>query len=408
MKIQKFFIAFSLLGFIQLHAQVHFRSICSNDDTLVIGVRIGDKIFSKDTLVGKGDHDISLDAGMYAIVKNGNLIGDFILRNSKEPLRVMLDCDSIVSFDSKYNDVFKKFVRTPDNDKIRFFESLEQHSKDILIWCYPQLAFVSSQTSEYKTNFQLNEFFKTYLINSTPFLQNSPFFEMNLEYYFSNLISPDRDTLLKYIPKLEAVLDSDGLAYFRRWALYRFETSKVLGHENVFIDLASRYLTGSAVIFDSTTDFNVRLKAKNLMPNRIGTVVNDFSVELVNGLRTNIMSLDGIYKVFYFFDPDCHHCRESFPSLKEFADKFHDYGVRVFAISVGVDKEELSKFIYDFGTPEKVVFASDNDVSKVTFRNLYHIPSTPTIYVVRGNGECLARGISSSELSRLFEQIINN
>lgn len=398
-----------LLSGFKHYSQVNIKSLCTTQDTVIIGARIGEKIYSKDTVFSsKVLNEFILPKGMYALVRNGKLLGDFLVLEENESFVIEVNCDSIAHTTSEFTENFKKFVRKPDSQKVAFFQSLDQPSKKVLIWCYPQLGLLNMDEKPLKSNRDFNNFFIDYLKDAGGFLQNSPFFEINLEYYFTSLISPDYDTIIKYIPKLESNLDSSGLAYFKRWALFRFESSKVLGHENVFIDLALRHIGKTTSVYDSSTDFSIISKAKNLYPNRIGELVADFNVNIVGGGKTNLGLFEGVYKVLYFFDPDCHHCRESFPALKEFAKDYYSAGVRVYAISVGLDLDELDDFIKDFESPGEITFASDVNVSSTTFRNFYHIPSTPTIYVVQANNQCIARGIASSELSRLFEQIINN
>jgi thiol-disulfide isomerase/thioredoxin len=389
-------------------AQVTIRNRCNTEQPILIGARVGDKIFAIDTVKGKIFESSLKGPGMYALIQNGNLIGDFIIKRVEDSFEISINCDSIINSSSQYNSDFKKFVRSIDSLKEASYQSMTEESKELLEWCYPQLR-VKNEYSNARTNFDFNTIFIQYFTESQDFLRQSPFFEMNLEYYFSNLISQDQDTLIKYIPKLEQVLRTDALNYFKRWALHRFESSKVLGHENVFIDLALRYVGTRGPIFDSATDYNVLSKAKLLFPNRIGTVVSDFTFnQFVGGAQKRFTECEGIYKVIFFFDPDCHHCKESFPDLIKFSSDYASHGVKVYAISVGVDNEELKEFWDEFGGPATVVLGSDTDVSKVTFRNFYHIPSTPTIYLVQSNGICIARGISASELSKLFEQIVNN
>ena len=383
-----------------LFGQVKITEQCDSESLLLVGVRVGEKIYAKDT-VDKGTKVYNLDPGMYALVREGNLIGDFLL-TTFESEEIIVGCDSIVLIKSEVNEVFRGFVRSPDSLKVSVYELAQGRAKQILEWCYPQLGLGRIPQSEY-TNAGFNRFFCEYLSESQEFLSNTPFFELNLEYYFSKLVSQDSDTLIKYVKTLEDCLNGDSRLYFLRFALQRFESSKVLGHENVFIDIGIRTISKGSTVFDSTTDFGILNKAKQLYPNRIGTLVSDFKLfDPSGGSFQFFRSAPGLYKLLVFFDPDCHHCRESFPLITAFAQKFQDQGVEVYAVSTSLDGGELIKFAGEFGTPKNLSYYYDPNIKGQTFRDFYYLPSTPTLYLIRANGTCIARGVAASELESIF------
>ena len=390
---------------IELAAQVVIVDQCQSQTAVLIGMRVGEKIYAKDTVMRtKSTYD--LEPGMYALVREGVLLGDFVLAKG-EKVAISIHCDSISSIDSEVNRMFLKFIKSVDTAKSQVYRDASGLPKQILQWCYPQL-LVSELPKDQLTNKGLNLVFANYLNDASGFLVNTPFFELNVDYYFDQLINQDRDTIIKYLPILEAETPSPAKEYLQRLALHRFESSKVLGHENVFIDLALRTLGTGRSLFDSLTDYNVLLKAKQLYPNRIGTRVSDFKIKDLSGASTFLRSAEGIFKVLVFFDPDCHHCRESFPAVRTFAKDFRDKGVVVYAVSTGLDASELSSFINEFGEESNLKYRWDPELSSKTFRDYFFIPSTPTIYILDQSGLSLARSISSSELAAVFNHIINN
>lgn len=386
-------------------AQVEVLNKCNLSSDFLIGMRVGEKIYAKDT-VRQGKLRYKLDPGFYALVRQGVLLGDFIVTES-EQLQLVVYCDSIAAPQSEVNNVFSKFIKSPDTVKAGIYSSAQGPAKQVLGWCYPQLV-VPSLPKEQLTSMGLNAFFVEYLRSSEPFLANSPFFELNLEYYYSQLINQEADTLIKYIPRLESALTPTNKQYLQRLTLHRFESSKVLGHENVFIEVALRTIGKGATLFDSATDAGVLLKAKQLFPNRIGTQVSDFKIRYLDGREATLLGSEGLYKLIVFYDPDCHHCKESFPAVKSFAQEFRDKGVVVYAVSTGLDRQELDAFIAQFGNEPNLKYVWDPNIQAKTFRDFYHIPSTPTIYLINQSGTCLARSVAAAELSAIFNHIINN
>jgi thiol-disulfide isomerase/thioredoxin len=381
-------------------SQVRITEQCDSESLLLVGVRVGEKIYAKDT-IESGSKGYNLDPGMYALVRGGTLVGDFLV-TTFESEEIIVGCDSIVGVKSEVNQVFRGFIRSEDSLKVSVYDRAQGRAKQILEWCYPQLGLGRIPQSDY-TNAGFNRFFCRYLSESQEFLSNTPFFELNLEYYFSKLVSQDSDTLIKYVKTLEDCLSGDSKLYFLRFALQRFESSKVLGHENVFIDVGIRTIVKGSTVFDSATDFGILNKAKQLYPNRIGTVVSDFKLYDPSGGSFQLFrSAPGLYKLLVFFDPDCHHCRESFPFITAFAQKFQDQGVEVYAVSTSLDSGELIKFAGEFGTPKNLSYSYDPNIKGQTFRDFYYLPSTPTLYLIRANGTCIARGVAASELESIF------
>lgn len=379
---------------------------CKGGEKVLVGVRVGDKIFSKDTL-SNGVNKVSLPPGMYALVRSGILIGDIVVVN-EEDLRLELNCDSIKTIQSTVNSTFFAFVNASDTAKRTIYNHATGTAKDVLQWCYPQLSIAKLSESQ-RTNAGLNSLFTGYLVESKSFMFNSPFFELNMEHYLNNWISQDSDTLIKYLKVVESELHGDDKAYFLRFVLHRFESSKILGHENVFIDLALRSVGKGEVLFDSTTDFNILNKAKQLYPNRIGERVSDFVMRVPGSTNfENYLASPGLYKLLFFFDPDCHHCKEAFPSVLEFARKHVDAGVHVYAVATSQDLPEYQRFIVEQPKLSNVHYRWDPVFNSKTFRDYYYIPSTPTIYLTTATGICLARGIAAAELDSLFGHIINN
>lgn len=392
----------ALAGQIKLIIEDH----CAAGQTVIIGIRVGEKIYSKDTLV-KGINKIDLTPGMYALVRSGTLIGDVLLAR-EEQVSLELNCESISHLDSPVNSTFFSFVNAKDSSKQAIYERAEGAAKDVLNWCYPQL-LVSKITDTQKTNSELNSIFISNLLESEDFIFNSPFFEINMEYYLANWINQDSDTLVKYLKNFEHVLEGDNKSYYLRFVLHRFESSKILGHENVFIDLALRNIVKQHVLFDSVTDANILNKAKLLFPNRIGQRVSDFNMRTPGGTGTeSFLSSTGLYKLIFFFDPDCHHCKEAFPLIVDFARTHADAGVHVYAMATSIDLEEYQSFISEQPKLSNLHYRWDPVLASTTFRDHFYIPSTPTIYLTTATGTCLARGIAASELKTLFGHIINN
>lgn len=147
-------------------AQVEVLNKCNLSSDFLIGMRVGEKIYAKDT-VYQGKLRYKLDPGFYALVRQGVLLGDFIVTES-EQLQLVVYCDSIAAPQSEVNNVFSKFIKSPDTAKAGIYSSAQGPAKQVLGWCYPQL-LVPSLPKEQLTSLGLNAFFSSICAVRSPF-----------------------------------------------------------------------------------------------------------------------------------------------------------------------------------------------------------------------------------------------
>jgi thiol-disulfide isomerase/thioredoxin len=104
----------------------------------------------------------------------------------------------------------------------------------------------------------------------------------------------------------------------------------------------------------------------------------------------------------FFYDPDCGHCRESTPALKEFYEKNKtSLGVRVYAASVARAPEQWKKYIREFGVQEWI---HGYDYSfRINFRKDFDVNNTPMVYVLDKDKKIIARRLPVEQLDSFMD-----
>jgi thiol-disulfide isomerase/thioredoxin len=155
-----------------------------------------------------------------------------------------------------------------------------------------------------------------------------------------------------------------------------------------------------------TNGYEVLGKAESLNPNRIGSIARDFRFKNVEtGQIESLHDLYGIFKIIFFYDPDCHHCKEVFPKAQALHDSIIDRGVSFLAMSVTRSENDVSEFRKTLN-PKSSSVRFGYEERNGDFIGKYYIPVTPGIYILDANNRVKARGISITDLRELMKTFV--
>ena len=373
----------------------HFTN--GDSEGALVGKRFGDKIFLQDSISG----EMILDPGFYSCIQNGSILFDFMIVNKNLKLEYDFKTKSTAFNDPLNEEFFASLVAVQDSPAV--VESLSPEVREIMKTFYPQIEVSQKKYTNHRS-----------LIDSTllrslkyeDLFFNSPFLGQALDFVFGRCVSPDYDSSYYSCNRfLSAISNEDMHRYVLNWMLYHYETSKVLGSENVFIDLALNHLKPIITPLD-TNGYDVLGKAESLSPNRIGSVARDFRFENIQTRQTqNLHDLEGLFKIIFFYDPDCHHCKEVFPRAQALHDSIIDRGVSFLAMSVTPNKNDIIEF-KNILNPSNSSVLFGYEGSSGDFTGKYYIPVTPGIYILDANNRVKARGISLLDLRELMKTFV--
>ncbi len=242
-------------------------------------------------------------------------------------------------------------------------------------------------------------------------LLRTPIFQNKIAYYLERLVVPLPDSLMveaeKVISKAYEAGDSLVFRFTLSHLLRYFETSKIMGYDAVFVDIAENwYLNGKAYWADEEFLEKLRERVIKISPNLIGNISpNLMRMQTYDGKFISLHQVRGDYTVLVFWEPDCGHCRKVVPALfKEMQDTLKDLNVKVFALYTQYDREEWKGFI-----EKNELFDDDwynvwdGPMPHSNFRNLYDIYSTPVVYLLAEDKRIVAKRINVDDIKKVIE-----
>ena len=260
----------------------------------------------------------------------------------------------------------------------------------------------------------------------------NPFFVPKLKRYFTNIIDQTPDSVIvevdKFLlkPKKESLIYKYLIAFFTNQS----ETSKILGHDKVFVHMSDAYFkTGKANgFFEKHIIESVIRKADKVKPLLIGskapnlflTDVKDKDIIISMGFENSktseeitqkyyankpqieklfkeLYAINSEYIVLVFWDIDCGHCQKEIPKLKKVYDELLLQNKKIKVVSVYT--QHNSKGYQEYITKNELNWINLYD--GIHFNNIlekYDVVTTPVIYVLDKNKTIVAKKIGVEQI----------
>ncbi len=239
-----------------------------------------------------------------------------------------------------------------------------------------------------------------------PRMIRTPFLFERVDYYIQKLNIQHPDSLSKSV---EFVLQKmrpaeETFKYYLIHFLNFYAKSNIVGMDAVYVHLVDKYYaSGLAPWTDSTQLKNIVQNASELKSTLIGKTAPDVQLDRRDGTKFKLSDIKSNYTVLYFWAYDCSFCKKSTPTMNEFHKKYKDKGVKLVAVcrKFGKDVPECWKYVDENGTQDWI-HASD----PYGFTNVYHIKSTPQIYILDENKKILSKRIAAEQLEEVMDRII--
>ena len=427
-----------------------------NDDDVLLGYYYGDKQYVRDTVKSEGGFfhfksDEKLEMGMY-----------FILLPNKQNFQLIIDEDQNFSFEtdmkdlidsmkiqgSKENQLFyqyQKFTQQKNKEaapinreysssKIgskkhkKLSKQLEDIGNEVLKFKYefmrenPSIFFVKllkamepieipkakkKQNGEMDENFQYNYYKSHYWDHydlSDERIIRTPIFHDKMVSYLKEYtpqipdsINASIDTLIHKVKGNETLFK-----YIINWTTHHYESSKIMGQDAVFVHLVFTYfITGQTPWIEEVQMSKIINKAMRISPNLIGAKAPHIQIPDNHGVDQDLYQINAPFTIIFFYDPDCGHCKEEAPKVRDVVKKYADKGVKVYAVCTEFDAEMWKDFIVEQEIEDWVnVIDLDN---KSNFRGMYNVLGTPRLFVLNKEKEIIAKQIDALALEKILE-----
>ncbi|MEO6166597.1 MAG: redoxin domain-containing protein [Chitinophagales bacterium] len=252
-------------------------------------------------------------------------------------------------------------------------------------------------------------FYKGHYLDNVDFsdsrLLRTPLFAPKIEKYIKELTPQVPDSINKEAVLLveKAKADSELFKYVLWWITYNYETSKIMGMDEVFVHMVEKYyMTGQAYWLDSAQLVKIIDRARKIAPNIIGNTAPELALKDTLGQWQILSKVPAKYTILVFWDPDCGHCQKEMPKLKEVYDKWKSKGVEIYAVDIEVDDAKWKKFIRE----KKLDWINVNDINhQSNFRQLYDIYSTPVIYILDDKKVIRAKRIGADQIDEFLNHL---
>jgi peroxiredoxin len=256
----------------------------------------------------------------------------------------------------------------------------------------------------------------------------TPVFHTKLVTYLNKTLLQTPDTIIPAVDRLIAKLDPDSevFKYVVHYTTYNYETSKIMGLDEVFVHMVDTYYkTGKAYWMDEEKLKNIIEKADTKRKTLIGKKSPDLTLADSSGNWISIFQdLNQRFVVLYFYDPDCGHCKKETPKLVEFYNNYEEDDLAVYAVSAEsgekwtkfIEKNEMS--FYNVAIPKKAFESAEYATGLITsgktnyeslkFQETYDIFSTPKVFVLDEERIIRAKDIGVEQIGDFLDRFKGN
>jgi peroxiredoxin len=438
----------------EIKVQVHGLK----DTVAYLGYHYGDKQYVTDTtrVDSKGNFSFSgediLDGGIYLIVLPNKSYFEILV--SEQRFSIETDTLDMVSHmkvsGSKENEIFNKYQRflvqkqkdiTPLRARYEAWKSNTDSAKAIqqemklvdkevkdarlkILYDHPK-SFTAQlircmmepeapeppkdEKGNIDSTFQFY-YVKKHLLDSVDFsdarLLRSPLLAQKIKAYTETMTLQIPDSI---IPAVDTIVqrskkNKEVFKYAVITLTNHYETSKIMGHDEVFIHLAEKYyVTDDAFWADSTLKAKLWERIRKVKPNLIGKTAHNLTMKDTSGKFVSLHSVRAKYTILVFWSPTCSHCKEEIPQLGLLYDSLKTEGVEAFSVGIESDPVLWKQFIND----HKLKWINVTDLYEQTrFRDYYDIYSTPVIYLLDEQKKIIAKRLDVPTLSTLLKKFI--
>lgn len=253
-------------------------------------------------------------------------------------------------------------------------------------------------------------YIKNHWLDSVDFsdarLLRSPLIHQKIKHYLENLTLQIPDSIIAAVDTVveKSRKNKEVFKYAVVTLTNQYETSKIMGHDAVFIHLAEKYyVNDDAYWADSTLKAKLWDRINKIKPNLLGNVAHNLVMKDTSDKFVSLHSLKAKYTILVFWDPTCSHCKEEIPRLAAVYDSVKANNVAAYSVCIESDPALWKQFIRD----HKLSWINVHDpYEQSNFRKYYDIYSTPVIYLLDENKKIVAKRLNAETLSDLLKRFL--
>jgi len=278
---------------------------------------------------------------------------------------------------------------------------------------YPTKVPVTHQDSVDNYNF-----YKAHYWDGITFMDErvvrTPFFLPKLERYYREVMPQAPDSIIKDIDYklLLARTAPEMYKFLINWLTDEYINPKYMGQDAVFVHLFEKYHSKGLSSWLNEKQMEViTRRAYMQMANLIGEKAANLEMLDSTGKQSNLYDLQAPYTVVIFWDPTCGHCKEEVPRVDSiYKASWKASGVKIYGVLTEDQKPEWVKYIKEHKIGDWTNVYQTKEMSeaitasqKPSFRQLYDVTSTPTLYLLDKDKRIIGKKLTWKQLDELLQ-----
>jgi len=277
---------------------------------------------------------------------------------------------------------------------------------------------------EYKMNY-----YRSHYLDHVDFTDDrlllTPVLSKKLEYYITTLTPQIPDSINQVVDGWLAQTDPEKalFKYIIQFVTNKYETSKVMGMDAVFVHMANEYYCNDKVYWlDSNRLAKVCERSETLEPLLMNKIAPNIILPDLAGKWHDVHAMDADYKIMYFWSPTCGHCKKATPKLSKMKDTLAMYGATVVGVCTELQVDKMADFIKNFeidflnisdteeihNNPGPYIANGQTTLNSLNFRTVYDLYSTPQIYILNKENKIIAKKLGVEQLPDFLKKYTDN
>jgi thiol-disulfide isomerase/thioredoxin len=247
-------------------------------------------------------------------------------------------------------------------------------------------------------------------------LAYTPFFEDKVDKYYTQLVQPQPDSLIKEIDYMLgfASINEEMNRFLLIKFVNRYLNQKYMWEDAIFVHLFEKYFSNKEYAWlNEKGKKTITDRAYSLMANIMGSPASDIELPDTAGKTTSLYGLNAAFTVLVFWDPTCGHCKEVLPKVDSFYQaKWKAAGIKVFSVAKETDgtKKDWLDFIKNNQLQEwtHVYYSKADDKLRIDnnipgYSQLYDILSFPTLYLLDKEKRIIAKKLTYQQIDDIWQ-----
>lgn len=238
----------------------------------------------------------------------------------------------------------------------------------------------------------------------------TPFFLPKLDRYYNQVVSQNPDSIIAEsdYQLLLARSCPEMYKFLLNWLTDEYFYPKYMGQDAILVHLFEKYHSqGLSPWLTKKQETLISDRAYMEISNLVGAPAAELNLIDSSGKPHSLYALKADYTLVCFWDPTCGHCKVQVPEIDSIYNaSWKKHNVKIYAVLTENVKDEWTKYIRENNIGDwtnvystKEMEKADEDANKPSFRQLYDVVSTPTLYLLDKDKRIVIKQLSWQQIN---------